>query len=100
MNSRLGAGMFYGKTHKQRRVRDIGLTESVYSPAFTIPKHSHESAYFGLVLQGTYSETYEGPNAGVRAFHPAFSPRRRTARRAPRRRISAHLQHRTLSGMA
>jgi AraC family transcriptional regulator len=67
--------MFYGQIHKQRRVRDICLTESVYSPAFTIPEHSHESAYFGLVLQGTYSETYEartrecGPSTLL--FHPA-----------------------------
>jgi AraC family transcriptional regulator len=67
--------MFYGKTHKQRRVGDIGLTESVYSPCFTIPRHSHESAYFGLVLQGTYRETYEGRTRecepSTLLFHPA-----------------------------
>jgi AraC family transcriptional regulator len=51
------------------------MTESVYSPSFTIPRHSHEVPYFGLVLQGTYRETYEartrecGPSTLL--FHPA-----------------------------
>ena len=100
MEPKLTAGTFYGKTHKQRRVRDIGLTESVYSPSFMIPKHSHESAYFGLVLQGTYRETFEAPDARVPALHPAVSPRRGAARRAPRRGGRAHLQHRTFRGLA
>jgi len=51
------------------------MTESVYSPFFTIPKHSHESAYFGLVLQGTYRENYEGRTRecgpSTLLFHPA-----------------------------
>ena len=75
MEPKLAAGMFYGKMHKQLRVRDIGLTESVYSPSFTIPRHCHESAYFGLVLQGTYRETYEGRTRecgpSTLLFHPA-----------------------------
>ena len=67
--------MFYGKTSKQCRVRDIGITESVYSPSFTIPRHAHESAYFGLVLQGSYREIYEGRTRecgpSTLLFHPA-----------------------------
>jgi AraC family transcriptional regulator len=67
--------MFYGKIYKQLCIRDVGLTESVYSPSFTIPRHSHESAYFGLVLQGTYRETYEGRarecGPSTLLFHPA-----------------------------
>jgi AraC family transcriptional regulator len=72
---KLAKGKFYGKTHKQRRVRDIGLTESFFSSSFTIPMHSHESAYFGLVLQGTYRQTYEGRTRecgpSTLVFHPA-----------------------------
>ena len=75
MEPKLAPGMFYGKTHKQRRVRDVGMTESVYAPSFTIPRHSHESAYFGLVLHGTYRETYEGRTRecgpSTLLFHPA-----------------------------
>lgn len=75
MEPKLAAGTFYGRTHKQLRVRDIGLTESVYSPSFTIPRHCHESAYFRLVLQGTYRETYEGRTRecgpSTLLFHPA-----------------------------
>ena len=74
MEPKLTAGTFYGKTHKQRRVRDIGLTESVYSPSFMIPKHSHESAYFGLVLQGTYRETFERRTRECRPYTLLFHP--------------------------
>jgi AraC family transcriptional regulator len=72
---KLAAGMFYGKTQRQRRVLGLGLAESVYSPSFTIPRHSHESAYFGLVLQGNYRETYDGRTRecgpSTLLFHPA-----------------------------
>ena len=51
------------------------MTESVYSPSFTIPRHAHELAYFGLVLQGSYRETYEGRarecGPSTLLFHPA-----------------------------
>jgi AraC family transcriptional regulator len=55
---KLPAGAFYGTISSSRRVRGIRLTESLYSKAIQIPRHSHESAYFGLVLEGGYAETY------------------------------------------
>jgi AraC family transcriptional regulator len=75
MKPKLAAGTFYGKAHRRRIVRGLGLTESVYSPSFTIPTHSHELGFFSLVLQGSYRETYEsgtrecGPSTLL--FHPA-----------------------------
>jgi AraC family transcriptional regulator len=45
-----------------------------YSPAFTIPRHAHECAFFGFVLEGTYTENYERRsrecNPSSLLFHP------------------------------
>lgn len=35
------------------------LTESIYSPKLRMPRHTHESASFSLVLQGAYNENFE-----------------------------------------
>ena len=48
----------FGTISSHRLVRGIRLTECLYSKAIQIPRHSHESAYFGLVLEGAYAETY------------------------------------------
>jgi len=39
-------------------VAGFGLTETIFPPHFKIPQHSHEHPYFGLVLGGTYTESY------------------------------------------
>ncbi len=75
MEPKLPPGTFYGERSRFRHFSGIGLTECLYSPAFKIPRHSHKTAYFGLVLQGSYTETYEaktrdcGPSTLL--FHPA-----------------------------
>ena len=75
MSPKLAIGRFYGTQSQSRTVADIRLTESLYSPAFRIPTHSHESAYFGLVLEGSYTETYEAKTRqclpSTLLFHPA-----------------------------
>jgi AraC family transcriptional regulator len=43
---------------KSREVADLSLTECVYSPGLKMPKHSHELAYFSLVLLGNFTETF------------------------------------------
>ena len=58
MGPKLHVGVFYGTISSHRLVRGIRLTECLYSKAIQIPRHSHESAYFGLVLEGAYAETY------------------------------------------
>ena len=75
LEPRLSPGTFYGKKSKSRFVAGIRLTETAYSPAFKIPKHSHDTAYFGLILQGTYTENYEAKtrdcSPSTLLFHPA-----------------------------
>jgi AraC family transcriptional regulator len=46
---------------KQRRVfRDFALLETVHSPGSRLKKHRHDSAFFTVVVQGTYYETCQG----------------------------------------
>jgi|HubBroStandDraft_1064217.scaffolds.fasta_scaffold06894_1 hypothetical protein len=46
---------------KQRRVfRDFALLETVHSPGSRLKKHRHDSAFFAVVVQGTYYETCQG----------------------------------------
>jgi AraC family transcriptional regulator len=58
MDLKLAPGRFYGDTLRMHEVAGFGLTETIYPPHFKIPQHSHERPYFGLVLWGTYAETY------------------------------------------
>src|SRR5579864_3926667 len=70
----LGPGDFYGQKHRSFQIPGARFTEMLYSPAFTIPRHAHECAFFGFVLEGAYTETYEhrnrecGPSSLL--FHP------------------------------
>jgi AraC family transcriptional regulator len=75
MNLILAPGNFYGTRQKTRQLPEIRLTENAYGPSFVIPRHAHESAFFGIVLEGGYQETYGTrsrectPDSVV--FHPA-----------------------------
>jgi AraC family transcriptional regulator len=59
--SNLGAGEFYGKVPEKRALPSSILCEVVHPEAFDVPEHSHELAYFTLVLGGAYSEKF-GPH--------------------------------------
>lgn len=43
---------------KSREIADLSMTECIYSPGLKMPKHSHELAYFSLVLLGNFTETF------------------------------------------
>ncbi len=51
-------GQLYGDVLRSRVVADFTLTETVYPPNLELPRHSHEGAYFCLVMQGAYTESY------------------------------------------
>jgi AraC-like DNA-binding protein len=65
---------FYGDIRRKHLIAGFMLTESVYRPAEQIPRHGHRCAYFCLVLDGAFTESYGtdsreyGPHALV--FHP------------------------------
>src|SRR6266513_4404083 len=59
VNPQLAQGNFYGKTLRQHQVDGFNLSETRYLPCATLPRHSHESHYVCLVLNGNYKESYE-----------------------------------------
>src|SRR5215475_7787368 len=75
MLPKLSPGTFYGERRKSQQIADLILTESIYSQNFSIPRHSHESAFFLFVLQGACTETSEtrtrSCDSSVLVFHPA-----------------------------
>src|SRR5579871_1546393 len=74
MDPILAPGDFYGQKHRHFKIAGATFTEMVYFPAFKIPRHAHECAFFGLVLEGAYTETYERRNRECNSscllFHP------------------------------
>lgn len=48
----------YGDVLKSYVATQFALTETRYAPNQVLPEHSHEHAYFCLVLQGVYTENY------------------------------------------
>jgi AraC family transcriptional regulator len=65
----------YGTLLKSSVLAGLSLTETAYPPNLRLPQHSHQSDYFCLVLQGSFTELYErgsracGPATLI--FHPA-----------------------------
>lgn len=56
MNSTMESGKYAIKAFQ---TLGFNLTESLYQPKLRMPRHTHESASFSLVLQGAYTEIYE-----------------------------------------
>jgi AraC family transcriptional regulator len=75
MIAHLAPGSFYGQSHKRCDLGDLTFVESIYSPGFRIPEHSHAQAFFYLVLKGSCTETYENrtrsAGCSTLVFHPA-----------------------------
>jgi AraC family transcriptional regulator len=75
MNLILPPGSFYGKRCRAQHLPGIRLTEHSYTPAFVIPRHAHQSAFFGMVIEGGYHETYGARSRectpDTLVFHPA-----------------------------
>jgi AraC family transcriptional regulator len=71
----LTPGTYYGQRQRTRSVRGMTLVENSYPPAFVIPRHAHAAAFFGLVLEGGYRETYDSRcrecDPSSLLFHPA-----------------------------
>lgn len=59
---------FAGQTIQTRELTDYSLAETVYPAQWKMPRHEHEAAYFSLVLQGGYDESY---GAQTRSCQPA-----------------------------
>ncbi len=58
--ARLKAGEHYGEVFHKRRIPSAIVSESVYEKKTPLPEHSHELAFFTLILAGNYSEKFAG----------------------------------------
>lgn len=63
----LKAGEHYGSVFCKTSIESAIISESVYQKSVALPEHSHELAFFTLVLQGSYTEYYGGK-------HLTYSP--------------------------
>ena len=66
--------MFYGAAQRRIELGDVVLTEIVHSTRRKLPLHTHESAYFGLLLAGSYSERCTHRAASYEPFSTGFHP--------------------------
>jgi AraC family transcriptional regulator len=57
-SANLRAGQFYGDVPANRAAGSSILSEIVHRGAFDVPEHSHELAFFTLVLGGAYTERF------------------------------------------
>src|SRR5689334_6304531 len=75
---RLASGSFYGQTLARRRVGAWGFSESLYPAGTRIERHTHENAFFYLVVAGVCREEYARGSrvseAAALVFHPAGEP--------------------------
>ena len=74
MNTKPRLDSVYGTVLRSSAVAEFTLTETAYTPGLQLPKHSHQSAYFCFVLQGSFTEWCERQSRACRSstliFHP------------------------------
>lgn len=59
-SEKLKAGEHYGNVFCKTNIPSAILSESIYKKSVALPEHSHELAFFTLILNGHYSEHYAG----------------------------------------
>ena len=84
MGRRIGArrrvGSFYGTVVASKNVRGWGFSESIFTEGTITPLHTHDVAFFYLVVSGICQESFRnteranGPPSLI--FHPAGEPHR------------------------
>jgi AraC family transcriptional regulator len=74
MSDSLQTGKFYGATQRRIELGGILLTEVMHTTGRKLPCHTHESAYFGLLLGGSYSERCAHRAAEYAPFTMGFHP--------------------------
>lgn len=74
MNLKDSYRSFSGEALGRRELPGFALTEVAYSPGLKMQGHSHEPAYFSLVLQGTYTESYGQKTRDCKASSLVFHP--------------------------
>jgi AraC family transcriptional regulator len=74
MSANLQTGQFYGVTQRRLEASGIVLTELKHEHGRKLPVHTHESAYFGLLLDGGYTERFTYRETEYQPFTLGFHP--------------------------
>ncbi|MBS1840035.1 MAG: helix-turn-helix transcriptional regulator [Acidobacteria bacterium] len=74
MSTNLQTGQFYGATQKRVDAAGLVLTEIRHTQGRKLPMHTHESAYFGLLLDGGYTEWFTQRATEYGPFTLGFHP--------------------------
>ncbi len=74
MSANLQTGQFYGATRKRVDAAGLVLTEVSHALGRKLPVHTHESAYFGLLLDGGYTERFTQRATEYGPFTLGFHP--------------------------
>jgi AraC family transcriptional regulator len=72
----LSAGRFHGRILGAGTTAGLRLTEAAIEPRRRLPLHSHELAFFCLLLDGGYEEDYGSRSVAYRPFTVAYHPPR------------------------
>jgi AraC family transcriptional regulator len=87
MGTQLEGGRFFGRTLRRRSLAQLTLADVLYPAGARLPRHSHERAYFCLIRQGSYTETYGRRTRDCRpmtlAYHPPGEPHAQTIAGCP-----------------
>jgi AraC family transcriptional regulator len=70
----LGPGRFFGDIVNAHRRCGLWLSDARYGGGAKLPKHSHELAFFCLLLDGAYSERYGRREVAYKPFTLVFHP--------------------------
>ena len=70
----LAAGQFYGEVAVRRAVNGLILTETRYPVDAAFPRHSHDLAYFSVLIGGTHVEQVAREEIDYRPFVATFHP--------------------------
>lgn len=65
---------FYGVGSASWQAGELFLSESLYPSNLKMPVHSHEPAYFGVVLNGSYTETVGRRTRDCRPLTTVYHP--------------------------
>lgn len=65
---------FAGQMLQIRELPDYSLAETIYPAQWKMPRHEHEHAYFSLVLQGGYEESFGRQERSCQPASLVFHP--------------------------
>jgi len=74
MSANLQTGQFYGATQRRIETAGLVLSEITHRQGRKLPEHTHQSAYFGLLLDGGYSERITERTTEYGPFTLGFHP--------------------------